>query len=144
MLQRVLRPKAEIAFAALRIVAGTMFALHGAQKLFGVLDGAVKEPGTQLWLGAVIELVTGSAIALGLATPWMAFLASGTMAVAYVQFHWKLEFGAGFFPMVNQGELALLYCLLFLYLACRGPGLASLDGARLARRNSPTEDRRAS
>jgi putative oxidoreductase len=136
MLQRVLRPRAEVVFAALRIVAGTMFALHGAQKLFGVLGGTVPAPGTQLWFGAIIELTAGSAIALGIATPWMAFLASGTMAVAYVQFHWKLDFGAGFFPPVNKGELALIYCLFFLYLACRGPGPASWDGARLARRGT--------
>ena len=134
MLKSILRPRSEAAFAALRIVAGAMFALHGAQKLFGVLGGAVKEPGTQLWFGAVIELVTGSCIALGLATPWMAFLASGTMAVAYLQFHWKLELDERFFPIVNKGELALLYCFLFLYVACRGAGPASWDAARRAKR----------
>lgn len=134
MLQRILHPKTEAAFAALRIVAGTMFALHGMQKLLGVLGGAVKEPGTQLWFGAVIELVAGFCIALGAATPWMAFLASGTMAVAYVQFHWKFDLGQGFFPVVNKGELALLYCFLFLYVACRGAGPLSWDAARRKRR----------
>ena len=64
-----------------------------------------------------------------------AFLVSGTMAVAYVQFHWKLQLGAGFFPSQNQGELALVYCFLFLYIACRGAGLASLDG-KLARQRA--------
>lgn len=135
MLQRVLGPRTEIAFAALRIVAGILFALHGAQKLFGVLGGSIKEPGTQLWFGAVIELITGGCIAVGLATPWMAFLASGTMAVAYLQFHWKLELGERFFPMVNKGELAVLYCFLFLYVACRGAGPWSLDAAWRTRRN---------
>ena len=75
---------------------------------------------SQAWIGGVIELVTGLAIAVGVRTTWAAFLASGTMAVAYIQFHWKLDFGSGFLPAVNGGEPALLYALLFLYIACRG------------------------
>jgi len=84
--------------------------------------------GSQMWFGGIIELVTGLAIAAGAFTSWAAFLASGTMAVAYVQFHWKLQFGAQFFPAVNQGELALLYSFLFLYIACRGGGRWSFEG----------------
>lgn len=81
------------AFVALRIIAGTMFACHGLQKIFGLL-GASSQPafGSQLWVGGIIELVCGAAIALGLFTRVAALLASGTMGVAYVQFHWKLAF----------------------------------------------------
>ncbi len=130
MLSRMLAPRGETVYAALRIVAGLMFAFHGVQKLFGVLTEKQPPAGSQLWIGGVIELVTGLLIALGLFTVWAAFLASGTMAVAYTQFHWKFALGAGFFPTINRGELALLYAFLFLYIACRGAGLASLDGLR--------------
>ena len=64
-----------------------------------------------------------------------AFLLSGTMAVAYTQFHWKLQLGKALLPMVNQGETALLFCIVYLYVACHGPGIASVD-ALLARRRS--------
>lgn len=121
------------AHALLRVVAGAMFATHGAQKLLGVLGGHQVPIASQLGLGAVLELVCGTSIALGLFMPWAAFVASGMMAVAYVQFHWKLQAGAAFFPVVNKGELAVLYSLLFLYLSARGPGPAAL-GAVLGRR----------
>ncbi|HEX8440888.1 DoxX family protein [Archangium sp.] len=127
MLNRFLEPRVEAAYTFLRIVAGLMFAFHGVQKLFGVLTEFQPPVGSQLWLGGLIEFVTGLAIAAGAFTVWAAFLASGTMAVAYIQFHWKLGFGAQFFPAVNKGELALLYCLLFLYIACRGAGRWSVD-----------------
>ncbi len=132
MLDRLLAPRAEAAYVLLRVVAGLLFAIHGVQKLFGVLGGFQPPAGSQLWVGALIELVTGLAIAAGAFTPWAAFLASGTMAVAYVQFHWKLALGEAFFPAVNKGELALLYALLFLYVACRGGGRWSVDGRRAA------------
>lgn len=128
MLNRLLAPRAEAAYALLRVVSGLLFALHGAQKLFGVLGGTAQAAGSQLWVGAVIELLAGLAIAAGVFTSWAAFLASGTMAVAYVQFHWKLAFDAGFFPVVNKGELALLYSVLFLFVACRGGGPYAWDG----------------
>ena len=130
MLNRLLAPRTEAAYALLRVVSGLLFALHGAQKLFGVLGGTVQAAGSQIWIGAVIELVAGLAIAAGAFTTWAAFLASGTMAVAYVQFHWKLAFDAGFFPVVNKGELALLYSVLFLFVACRGAGPFGWDGRK--------------
>jgi putative oxidoreductase len=111
------------AFLALRIVSGLLFATHGAQKLFGVLGGTVASLTTQLGLGGVIELCTGLLIALGIATRPAAFLASGTMAVAYIQFHWRGQLGSAFWPVVNKGELAVIYCFLFLYIACSGPGI---------------------
>jgi putative oxidoreductase len=131
VLTRALAPRAEYAFLLLRVLAGLMFAFHGVQKLFDVLmpPGIEIAVGSQVWIGGVIELVCGVAIAAGLKTTWAAFLASGTMAVAYIQFHWKLDFGVGFLPSVNGGEPALLYALLFLYIACRGGGRYSLDRA---------------
>ncbi len=130
MLARFLQPRTEAAYVLLRVVSGLMFAFHGLQKTFGVMSEFKPPFGTQLWFGGIIELVTGLAIAGGLLTTWAAFLASGTMAVAYTQFHWKLDFGTKFFPAVNKGELALLYAVLFFYIACRGSGRWSL-GRRL-------------
>lgn len=111
---------ADYAYALLRIVAGLMFTFHGAQKILGLLAETRPEVGSQIWVGGVIELVGGLLIALGLFTRYAAFLCSGEMAVAYFQFHWKFQLGAKFFPTINQGELAVLYCFVFLYIACRG------------------------
>jgi putative oxidoreductase len=127
MLNRVLPRYSEHAYALLRIVAGLMFAQHGAQKLFGALGGKTVELVSQRGLGGVIELTGGLLIAVGLATRWAAFLASGTMAVAYFQFHWKFHTGEQLFPVVNRGELAVMYCFFFLYVACRGAGIWSVD-----------------
>jgi len=128
LLTRVLRPGSEVAYSLLRIVSGLTFSFHGFQKIFGFLADHRPHLGTQIWIGGVIELVCGLAIASGAKTTWAAFLASGTMAVAYVQFHWKLDFGERFFPAKNDGELALLYAFLFLFVACRGGGKWSVDG----------------
>lgn len=128
MLGRMLTPLTEPVYAALRIVTGLLFAFHGLQKVFGVLSEFQPPVGSQLWIGGVIELVAGLMIALGFLTVWAAFLASGTMAVAYAQFHWKFAFGSAFFPAVNEGELAVIYAFLFLFIACRGAGSLSLDG----------------
>jgi putative oxidoreductase len=121
------------AFAALRIVAGLMFACHGAQKLFGVwgMGGHKPEMWSQLWFGGVIELVCGILVAIGLFTRPAALLASGTMAVAYFQFNWKLAMDNNMFlPIVNKGESAVLYCFLFLMFAAFGAGAYSADGRR--------------
>lgn len=110
------------AYAALRIVSGVLFAMHSFSKLFDWRGGG-KEVMSQLWIGGVIELVCGTLIAIGLFTRPAAILASGTMAVAYIQYHWKLELASEkFWPIVNKGELALVYCFLFLYVAARGSG----------------------
>lgn len=129
MFARFLAGRAESVYALLRIVSGILIALHGAQK-FGVLSSHTPPVGSQIWIGGVIELTAGVLVALGKLTVWAALLLSGTMAVAYVQFHWKLQLGAAFLPTQNKGELALLYCLWFLYVACHGPGRWSLDGKR--------------
>lgn len=108
-----------LSYNALRVVAGLMFAFHGMQKVLGILTEKQPAFGTQAWFGGVIELVAGIAIAVGYRAALAAFLASGTMAVAYVQFHWKLDLGARFFPTINKGELAALYAFLFLFIACK-------------------------
>jgi putative oxidoreductase len=120
----------ERAYALLRMVAGFMFAFHGLQKIFGVLSEMKPPPGSQLWIGGIIELLAGTAIGLGFLTRGAAFLASGTMAVAYLQFHWKFQGGAQLLPAINKGELAALYAWLFLFIACRGAGIWSLDRRR--------------
>jgi putative oxidoreductase len=119
-------------YAALRIVAGGMLAVHGAQKVLGLFASQLQPPaGSQLWLGGIIEIATGLLIAAGLFTRGAAFLAAGTMAVAYIQFHWKLQLaGSMWLPPVNHGEPAVLNCFIFLLVFARGAGPLSLD-ARL-------------
>ena len=131
---RFLAARTETAYALLRMVSGAMFAFHGIQKLFGVLTPSQPHVLSQLWVGGVIELVAGTLIACGAWVRCAAFVASGQMAVAYVQFHWKLAFDSHFFPAINKGELALLYSFLFLFIACRGGGSWSIDAARAAGR----------
>src|SRR5688572_17477103 len=89
MLPRLLAPLTDFSYVLLRVVLGVMFAGHGAQKLFLPSAYPHQEFGTQLWFGGVIELVCGLCVATGFLTSWAAFFASGTMAVAFVQFHWK-------------------------------------------------------
>lgn len=115
------------AYALMRIVAGFMFSFHGAEKVLGLLGASQPAIGSQIWIGGVIELVGGLAIMLGLRTRWAAFICSGEMAVAYFQVHWKFQMGSAFFPIVNKGELAVLYCFVFLLIACKGAGRWSLD-----------------
>ena len=128
MLKQWLGTKSEITYALLRTVSGALFAFHGMQKLFGVLSSSHPPVFSQMWIGGLIELVTGTLIAVGFGTTCAAFVASGQMAVAYVQFHWKLALGPMFFPAINKGELALLYSFLFLYIACRGGGRFTIRG----------------
>ena len=110
----------------LRIVAGLMFMLHGTQKLFSFPDPSMPvNPNGPMFLklAGILELVLGALIAIGLLTRLAAFLASGEMAVAY----FKVHAPNGFWPTMNQGELAALYCFVFLYFAFAGPGPWSLD-----------------
>ena len=113
--------------ALLRIVAGYGYFLHGAQKIFGVLGAEQPMPIMSL-MGAAgsIELVGGALIALGLFTPWVAFIASGEMAFAYFMGH-VARSGGALFPVTNQGEAAVLYCFIFLYLAAKGTGPFGLE-----------------
>ena len=114
-------------YALMRIVTGALFACHGAQKLFGVLGGQKQEAPLMLAAG-VIEFAGGIMIAVGFLTSCAAFVASGEMAFAYFRSHAP----RGSWPIVNQGELAVLYCFVFLYIASRGSGILSL-GALLGK-----------
>ena len=129
-MQAVLGRFSEQFYALLRIFAGFLFLQHGAQKLFGVLgaEGSV-ELLSRAGLAGAIEFFGGLLIMVGLGTRWAAFLSSGTMAVAYFLVH----FPRGFWTIENRGELAVLYCFVFLYLASRGDGEWSL-GKLLERR----------
>jgi putative oxidoreductase len=123
------RYQAEL-FAVMRIVVGLLFACHGAQKLFGVLGGAMGGGETvpilsQLGAAGIIELVGGILIALGLLGSYAASIASGEMAVAYFTAHVP----RGFWPIQNTGELAALYAFVFLYIASQGSGRFSLASA---------------
>ena len=118
---------ADQAYALLRIMTGFMFAFHGAQKILGVLSDFHPAVGSQLWFGGLIELLGGLLVMVGFQTRWAAFLCSGEMAVAYFQFHWKFQLGKEFFPAINKGELAVLYCFVFLLIACRGGVMWCLD-----------------
>ncbi len=121
----------EIAYSLMRIVAGFLFSFHGAQKIFGLLTDPSMMPriGSELWFGGLIELFCGLLIMAGFFTPMAAFLASGEMAVAYFQFHWKFASDNNFFPIINHGEMAVLYCFLFLFIATKGGGKCSVDGS---------------
>ena len=110
-------------FAILRFIAGVMFMLHGTQKLFGFpKEGPPSLPPLMLAAGW-IEVICGALIAVGLLGSWAAFLASGQMAVAF----FKAHAGRSFWPTVNEGETAVLYCFLFLYIAAHGSGIWSID-----------------
>jgi putative oxidoreductase len=115
---------AEPTFALLRFAAGLLFAGHGAQKLFGALGGRqVSEIASLQGAAGVIELVAGLLIAFGLFASWAALIASGEMVVAYFMAHAP----KGGSPIENGGELALLYAVVFLFVAAHGAGAYSLD-----------------
>ena len=115
--------------SVLRIMAALLYLEHGTAKLlhFPIPQPGVPDPlPTILVAAAVIELVIGTLLVLGLFTRLAAFIASGEMAAAYFISH----FPRGFWPVQNMGEGAILFCFIFLYIACAGPGAWSLDGMR--------------
>ena len=111
-------------FAVFRFVAGILYACHGAQKLFGAFGSPAMTSNPMMLAAGIIEFVGGILIAVGFLTAWAAFIASGQMAAAYFMVHAK----GGFWPILNKGELAVLYCFAFLYIAARGAGPYSVDG----------------
>lgn len=114
-------------YAILRIVSGLCFAMHGAQKLFGWPGN--KHPqvlASKMGAAGVIETVCGIAIAIGLLAGYAAFIACGEMAVAFFTVH----FPQGIYPILNGGELAVLYCFLFLFIITQGSGILSIDSLR--------------
>jgi putative oxidoreductase len=117
-------------YAVLRIVAGFLFMFHGLQKIVGMFGGPAVPIGVwPFWYAGIIELVGGILILIGLFTRPVAFICSGEMAAAYFMAHQP----KGTWPIQNQGELAVLYCFLFLYIAARGAGTWSADAARGSR-----------
>jgi putative oxidoreductase len=120
-------------FAILRIVAGLMFAMHGTQKLIGYppMEGMAGPLPPLMKVGGGIELVCGFLIVIGLFTGIAAFVACGQMAVAYFMVHAH----GGFWPIENKGELAVLYCFVWLFVSAHGAGIWSIDNA--LRRRTP-------
>ena len=121
----------DTAYALLRIVSGFLFLCHGAQKLFGVMGGTQRELFSLMGLAGLIEFVGGLAIMAGFLTGIAAFISSGQMAVAYFMAHQFRTDDAGMMlgwcPIENRGELAVLYCFLFLFIAMHGAGKWSVD-----------------
>lgn len=122
--------------SVLRIIAALLFLEHGLQKLFSfpaplpLPAGEVLHPFTLLWYAGVIETVGSLLLAVGLFTRPVAFILSGEMAAAYFMAHAP----RGFFPSLNGGDAAVLFCFIFLYLAAAGGGAWSADAARAGAR----------
>jgi len=112
--------------ALMRIVTGFLFLWHGSQKLVGFPVAAPDAPAFIIYIAGTIELIGGACVMIGLFTRWAAFLCSGLMAFAY----WLGHGTKGLLPLLNGGELAVLYCFVFLFLAAHGAGIWSVDAAR--------------
>jgi putative oxidoreductase len=116
--------------SVLRIVAAFMFLQEGTMKLFSwpmaMPDGATPSLASQVGIGGILELVGGFLLLIGLFTRPVAFILSGEMAVAYFQFH----FPQSFWPLVNNGQPAVLYCFIWLYISAAGAGPWSVDAMR--------------
>jgi putative oxidoreductase len=128
-------PQSGYVLSLLRIVIGFTFCCHGAQKLFGLFGGmgghgAKATALSLLWFAAILEFFGGLLVILGLFTRPVALMLCGEMAVAYFRAHAP----RGFWPITNMGELAVLYCFIFLYFFAAGPGPLSLD--RLVRKRA--------
>jgi putative oxidoreductase len=122
-LETRLNPNAPVVLSLFRIVFGLLFTCHGTSGLFGWPASAVAPTGSLLWFAALIELITGVLITIGLFTRPAAFIASGLMAVAYFTQHLP----NGFWPINNNGELAVMFCWAFFLLVFTGPGVYALD-----------------
>ena len=113
-------------YALMRIVVGFLFMWHGAQKLFAFPVAMNYDvPGYVTYIAGPIELVGGLLVMVGLFSRWAAFLSSGLMAAAY----WMAHGTKAFLPLMNQGELAALYCFIFLFISTKGSGIWSIDAA---------------
>lgn len=131
-MERFLGPYTASLHALLRIVAGVLFFQHGLPKLFGGFGSQGPMPlFSQMGLAGVLEVFGGALVALGLFASPVAFILSGEMAIAYFQAHAP----RGFWPVANGGELAALFCFVFLYFAATGAGKWSLDALRKGARS---------
>ena len=114
-------------YALMRMVTGLLFLWHGTQKLFAFpVAMPFEAPDFIVFVAGPIELIGGALVMVGLFTRWAAFLCSGLMAVAY----WMAHGMKALFPLENGGELAVLYCFVFLFLSAQGSGIWSVDAAR--------------
>ncbi len=113
-------------YALLRIVTGLVFLWHGTGKLLGFPKTVPDAPAFVLYVAGPIELVGGALVMVGLFTRWAAFTCSGLMAAAY----WMAHGTKHLFPQVNGGELAIVYCFVFLFISSKGAGIWSLEGSR--------------
>ena len=124
---KFMAPLSNYTYALLRIFTGLLFMFHGSQKLLGwPVEPTAGLPAFITYVAGPIELIGGALVAIGLLTRWAAFLCSGLMAVAY----WLAHGSKAFFPIMNGGELAVVFCFAFLYISSHGPGIWSLDKAR--------------
>jgi len=115
------------AYALMRIVVGLLFLWHGTQKLLGFpLPIPPQVPAFVIYIAGPIELVGGVLVMVGLFAGWAAFLCSGLMAFAY----WMVHGTQALFPIQNGGELAALYCFVFLFISSQGAGIWSADDVR--------------
>ena len=122
-----MKPYDAQAYALLRIVTGFLLLWHGSQKLFGFPGEApAGAPPFVLYVAGPIELIGGVLVMIGLFTSWAAFLCSGLMATAY----WMGHGTQALLPIMNKGELAVIYCFVFLFISARGSGIWSADSAR--------------
>ncbi|TWJ32430.1 DoxX family protein [Geobacter argillaceus] len=120
----------EQCYALMRIVVGFLFLWHGTQKLFGIpsaISGTI--PAFITYVAGPIELIGGVLIMIGLFAHWAAFITSGQMAFAY----WIGHGTKALLPIQNNGELAVLYCFVFLFIAAHGAGIWSVDAVRKRR-----------
>lgn len=113
-------------YAVMRMVVGFLFTFHGLQKLFGMFGGKPAVLLSQTGAAGIIESVGGLLIMIGLWAGPAAFICSGEMAAAYFQSHHP----QGLWPIQNRGELAAMYCFVFLYIAARGSGRLSVSGGK--------------
>ncbi len=131
----ILKPLNDYTYSLLRIVAGAMFFIHGSMNVFGYPPSPMKAPLASIGgVAGIMGLVFGGLVMIGLLTTIAAFLASGEMAVAY----WMAHAPHGPFPQLNQGELSVLYCFIFLYIAANGAGVWSIDHLIWGRRATAT------
>jgi len=122
-------------YSLLRIVSGFLFLWHGSQKLFNLPHAGFKFPAHIVFIAGPIEFIGGLLIMAGLWSRLAAFISSGEMAYAY----WTAHATHALLPLINHGELAMLYCFLFLYIFVKGSGIISLDHIFEKRRRVPSD-----
>jgi len=125
-----MRPYSAQSYALMRMMTGFLFLWHGTQKLLSIpVPPPPQLPAFVLAIAGPIELIGGTLVMIGLYAGWAAFFCSGLMAFAY----WMVHGTQALLPIQNMGELAALYCFVFLYISSQGSGIWSLDAARQSR-----------